>query len=123
MFYSCFYLLIELYEDKTSIDVCIRYNLNKNTYTDWILEICDDGSTDRTLEIIGEYQEQYPDKILLHRNEENQGVTVNFLEGAKRAQGEYVMFCDQDDVWLPEKIEKTLHFMKEQEKMEGENSE
>ena len=47
---------------------------------------------------------------------------MNFLEGAKRAQGEYVMFCDQDDVWLPEKIEKTLHFMKEQEKMEGENT-
>lgn len=94
----------------------------ENTYTDWILEICDDGSTDRTLEIIGEYQEKYPGKILLHQNEENQGVTVNFLEGAKRAQGEYVMFCDQDDVWLPEKIEKTLHFMKEQEKMEGEKT-
>lgn len=32
-------LLIELYEDKTSIDVCIRYNLNKNTYTDCMKKI------------------------------------------------------------------------------------
>ncbi|MBQ3600071.1 MAG: glycosyltransferase family 2 protein [Lachnospiraceae bacterium] len=93
-----------------------------NTYEDWTMEICDDGSTDRTLSIIERYQELYPNKIKFHPNEEQLGVTRNFLEGAMRANGEYVMFCDQDDVWLPEKIEKTLKFMKEREKLSGENT-
>ena len=93
-----------------------------NTYEDWTMEICDDGSTDRTLSIIERYQELYPNKIKFHPNEEQLGVTRNFLEGAMRANGEYVMFCDQDDVWLPEKIEKTLKFMKEREKLSCENT-
>lgn len=91
----------------------------KNTYTDWTLEICDDGSSDRTMDIAKEYQEAYPDKIRIHRNEQQLGVTLNFLEGAKRAQGDYIMFCDQDDVWLPEKIEKTLAHMKQREQAIG----
>ena len=86
-----------------------------NTFTDWTMEICDDGSSDRTLAIIAEYQEKYPGKFFLHKNEENLGVTTNFLEGAKRAVGDYIMFCDQDDVWLPDKIEKTLKKLKERE--------
>ena len=93
-----------------------------NTYEDWTMEICDDGSTDRTLSIIERYQELYPNKIKFHPNEEKLGVTRNFLEGAMRANGEYVMFCDQDDVWLPEKIEKTLKFMKEREKLSVKNT-
>lgn len=93
-----------------------------NTYDGWTMEICDDGSTDRTLSIIEHYQELYPNKIKFHPNEEQLGVTRNFLEGAMRAEGEYVMFCDQDDVWLPEKIEKTLKFMKERERLSGENT-
>ncbi len=87
----------------------------KNTYTDWHLEICDDGSTDRTLEIATAWQERYPDKISITVNQENVGVTNNFLEGAKRAKGDYIMFCDQDDVWFPNKIADTLHFMQEKE--------
>lgn len=93
----------------------------QNTYTDWEIEICDDGSIDQTLQIAAKYQEQYPDKIRIHQNIEQLGVTRNFLEGAKRAKGDYIMFCDQDDVWLPEKIEKTLAFLKTREKAAGVN--
>ena len=92
-----------------------------NTYTNWTIDICDDGSTDNTLEIAQEYQKQYPDKIRIFKNLEQLGVTRNFLEGAKRATGDYIMFCDQDDVWLPEKIEKTLVFFKKREQAVGEN--
>lgn len=94
-------------------------SLFKNTYTNWILEVSDDGSTDKTLSILQKYQEKYPDKILISKNYEQLGSTRNFLEGAVRAKGNYVMFCDQDDVWLPEKIETTLAFMKEREKIAG----
>lgn len=91
----------------------------ENTYKDWTVEICDDGSTDGTLEIVASYQEKYPGKFTLHKNENNLGVTANFLEGAKRAKGDYIMFCDQDDVWLPNKIERTLAKIKEREKQLG----
>lgn len=94
-------------------------SLFKNTYTNWILEVSDDGSTDKTLSILQKYQEKYPDKIMISKNYEQLGSTRNFLEGAVRAKGNYVMFCDQDDVWLPEKIETTLAFMKEREKIAG----
>lgn len=94
----------------------------KNTFTDWTLEIYDDGSTDRTLEILEEYQNQYPDKIVVYRNYDNLGVTLNFLEGVRRASGEYIMFCDQDDVWLPDKIEKTLQRLKEREAERGKST-
>ena len=94
-------------------------SLLQNTITNWKLQICDDGSTDRTIDIARAYVEQYPDKISLVQNREQLGVTLNFLSGAKRAEGDYIMFCDQDDVWLPDKIEKTLQKMKEQEKQSG----
>ena len=94
-------------------------SLLQNTITNWKLQICDDGSTDRTIDIARAYVEQYPDKISLVQNREQLGVTLNFLSGAKRAEGDYIMCCDQDDVWLPDKIEKTLQKMKEQEKQSG----
>ncbi|MBQ1392038.1 MAG: glycosyltransferase family 2 protein [Lachnospiraceae bacterium] len=94
----------------------------KNTYKDWTVEICDDGSTDGTLEIVASYQKQYPGKFQLYKNEVNRGVTVNFLEGAKRAKGEYIMFCDQDDVWMENKIETTLAGMQAKEKEFGKDT-
>lgn len=90
-----------------------------NTYQFWNVEICDDGSTDNTIEIAEEYVKKYPNKITLHKNHENLGITMNFLEGAKRAKGNYIMFCDQDDVWLPHKIERTLNRMQEEEQRAG----
>lgn len=93
----------------------------ENTFTDWTLYICDDGSTDRTLDIIETYQSRYPDKIIAHQNSVNMGVTLNFLDGVTRTDGKYIMFCDQDDVWMPHKIERTLEAMKEKEQEIGEN--
>lgn len=91
-----------------------------NTYSDWKLEICDDGSLDGTISIIKEYVEKYPNRIFFHENDKNLGVVQNFLEGAKRAEGNYIMFADQDDVWLPEKISHTLEKMKEIEQEDTE---
>ena len=91
----------------------------QNTYTHWTLEVCDDGSTDETLAIVTEYQKQYPEKIFLHQNQTQLGVTKNFLQGVLRSKGQYVMYCDQDDVWLPEKIETTLKHLKQREQLHG----
>lgn len=90
-----------------------------NTYSNWTLEICDDGSADKTVSIGKEYEERFPDRIKVHQNSKNLGVVLNFLEGARRADGDYVMFCDQDDVWLKDKIDKTLKFMLNTEEEHG----
>lgn len=86
-----------------------------NTYQNWTLEVCDDGSSDETIAIVNEYITKYPGRISLHRNKKNLGVVRNFLEGVSRATGDYIMFADQDDVWLPDKISCTLEKMKETE--------
>jgi len=91
----------------------------KNTWENWHLYVCDDGSTDRTEEIVKDYEQKYPDKIFWKPNEKNKGAAINFLDAARKAAGDYVMFCDQDDYWLPNKIEDTLQCMKHVEEAEG----
>lgn len=115
---SCVRIVLATYNGQKFIREQIESILS-NTWEEWTLEICDDGSTDRTIEIVEEYTKKYKDKIFLHQNEENLGVTRNFLEGAKRATADYIMFCDQDDVWLPHKIECTLTKIKEIEERAG----
>lgn len=91
------------------------------SYQNFVLHIHDDGSTDRTKEILEEYQKQYPNRMKLHFHEKNQGIIKNFLMGIKQTTADYVMLCDQDDVWLPKKIERTLAYMKYCEKKKGED--
>ena len=85
-----------------------------NTFTDFEIHICADGSTDGTLEIAREYVEKYS-QITLWENQENQGYTKNFLQAVKRETASYFMFCDQDDIWMPDKIEQTYRAIKEAE--------
>ncbi|QHQ62792.1 glycosyltransferase [Anaerocolumna sedimenticola] len=119
----------------------------KNTYKNWKLWIFDDGSADDTKGIIEEYVRRQPDKIMFQQNNRNKGVTLNFLEGVqyaadfnRRLQEEagrleeadgddsepvpvmdYYMFCDQDDVWMTDKIDKTMIQMKKVEKKYGQD--
>ncbi len=68
------------------------------------LVICDDGSTDTTLEIVREFAAHQKFPVHVHLNEANKGYRRNFLDGFSMCSGDYVALCDQDDVWLPEKI-------------------
>lgn len=87
----------------------------KNTYQHIKLHIFDDGSSDSTFTIAKDYARRYPEKVHVFQNNENKGVIRNFLEAAASLEADYYMYCDQDDIWLPEKIQKTLQFMKSQE--------
>lgn len=88
-------------------------------FGDFEIFIYDDGSKDNTIGIISELEQQHPGRIHLHQNETNLGVTRNFLQAVARAEADYIMLCDQDDVWKPNKIEKTLNRMKALEKRMG----
>lgn len=91
----------------------------KNTYTEWKLWLWDDGSKDKTVSILKEYEEKYPERITVCENRKNLGVVLNFLHGAKSCDTDYIMFCDQDDVWMKDKIDRTLKMMKKTEEKEG----
>lgn len=82
----------------------------EQTYTNWVLLIRDDGSTDNTVNIINEYVSQYEKKIKLFINTEPTGsAKANFLKLVHDSDSQYVMFCDQDDLWDREKITISLN--------------
>jgi glycosyltransferase involved in cell wall biosynthesis len=66
--------------------------------------VCDDGSTDRTLAILEAFAASASFPVRIIRNEVNLGSTRNFEKAAMLCMGEAIAFCDQDDVWLPEKL-------------------
>ena len=90
------------------------------TETDWKLVVRDDCSTDSTVGIVRRYREKYPEKITAFVSEKNSGSAKNnFFSLLRHADGDYCMFSDDDDVWLPDKIRVTLLKMKELEKTFG----
>lgn len=92
-------------------------SLLAQTFQEFRLLIRDDGSSDRTPEIIAEYERQYPGKIqVIHDEAVCKNPTKNFFQLMKYAEADYVMFCDQDDYWLPYKIQIELDCMKKAER-------
>jgi glycosyltransferase involved in cell wall biosynthesis len=80
-------------------------SLAKQTLLPKELVVCDDGSNDRTLEIVEQFSTTAPFPVHIHRNEKRLGFADNFLQAASLCKGNLIAFCDQDDVWLPEKLE------------------
>jgi glycosyltransferase involved in cell wall biosynthesis len=75
------------------------------THLPYELVVCDDGSTDETLELIAEFAMTALFPVRVYRNEENLGYARNFLKAARLCEGHWISFCDQDDVWLPNKLD------------------
>ena len=72
------------------------------------LLVFDDGSTDETQQLVAKFAEQVPFEVRWYRQEERLGPAANFIAGAQRARGEWIAFCDQDDVWFPDKLCRSL---------------
>ena len=81
----------------------------KQSHNNWLLLIRDDGSKDKTMDIINGYCKKYPDKINLVKDlDRNIGVVKNFSRLINYSKSNYIMFSDQDDIWLPDKIKLCL---------------
>lgn len=76
--------------------------------------IHDDGSKDRTIEILENFCIQYPQKFVMVEGESTGGAKANFMYLMEQVQADYYMFCDQDDMWLPEKVELSYNLIKKQ---------
>lgn len=85
-------------------------SLQAQTHQNWVLIASDDGSADRTLEILQQYQAKWPDGKLIIKEGPKRGFCVNFLSMAcdPAIKADYYAFCDQDDVWLATKLAVAL---------------
>lgn len=76
------------------------------TLSDWELILCDDGSGDNTFTVAERYQKDYPDQIILLRNEKNLGLNATLNQCLQYAQGSYIARMDGDDLCEPDRFEK-----------------
>lgn len=78
----------------------------------WHLTVSDDGSSDGTSRIIDEYVRAYPQQISRYHAPRRFGnARDHFFHLMQQCSAEYMFFCDQDDVWYPDKVKKTLNAM------------
>lgn len=87
-------------------------SIKAQTYENWEVVIVDDCSKDNTKEIVDAYIAADP-RIKYHCLEVNSGAAVARTKAMELAEGEYMAFCDSDDLWMPDKLERQLAFMKE----------
>ena len=85
-------------------------SLVAQTHQNWVLYVNDDGSSDNTLEILNHYQAQWPVGKLIIKEGPACGFCANFLSMAcdPNIRADYYAFCDQDDVWLANKLEMAV---------------
>lgn len=100
-------ILLATYNGEKYLNEQIDSIINQ-TYKNWKLLIRDDGSEDRTLEILKEYEKRDERISILRDNKGNLGFVKNFEELLKNSSEEFIMFSDQDDYWLENKIEKYI---------------
>ena len=107
-------VIIPLYNKRESIARAIA-SIEAQSVTPREIIVIDDGSTDGTTDIINRYASENPDKISVASGTPTGSACGNFSALFDLADDDYIMFCDQDDIWLPEKIEKTLAAMQKAE--------
>lgn len=86
-------------------------SLERQTHQNWNLIISDDGSTDQTLSVIKQKVKNWPAGKVEIRQGPRKGFCKNFLSLAcdQNIKADYYAFCDQDDIWLPGKLEKAIN--------------
>lgn len=80
------------------------------TYQNWELIIVDDCSTDRTREVIASFRDE---RIICLKNGNNAGAASSRNYALRKAKGKWIAFLDSDDLWMPNKLEKQISFMKD----------
>lgn len=103
-------VLMGIYNCEATLAEAIE-SILAQTYSNWELILCDDGSNDKTVEVAERYREQFPDKIVLIKNKKNLGLNKTLNRCLKKATGDYIARMDGDDISLPERFEKEVEFL------------
>jgi glycosyltransferase involved in cell wall biosynthesis len=99
------------YNGKKFLEQQIDSILNQS-YKNIELIIVDDNSTDNTIDIINRYI-KYDNRIRLYKNSKNIGFIKNFEKAISLCTGEYICLCDQDDIWLKDKVKILVENIKD----------
>lgn len=83
------------------------------------LVICDDCSTDSTPEIVAEFARTASFPVRFVRNPQNLGSTKNFEQAIALCRGDLIALCDQDDIWMPEKLARQAEMMEQNPELGG----
>ena len=89
-------VIMGIYNCGDTLSEAIECIVNQ-TFADWELIMCDDGSSDDTYEIATSYKEKYPEKIIVLQNEKNRGLNYTLNKCLKQAKGKYIARMDGDD--------------------------
>lgn len=103
-------ILMAIYNCEATLPEAIDSVLSQ-TYEDWKLILCDDGSVDNTFAIAKTYRDKYPDKIVLIKNDRNHGLNYTLNRCLEYADTEYVARMDGDDISLPQRFEQEIEFL------------
>lgn len=102
-------IIMGAYNCEAFIAECIE-SVSAQTYSNWEFIICDDCSTDNTLNILKEYESKDSRIVVLH-NEKNSRLAASLNNCLKVAKGEYIARMDADDKCLPDRLQKQVEFL------------
>ncbi len=105
-------VIMGLYNCSETLPKAIESILHQS-YTNWELIMCDDGSNDNTFAVASAYAEQYPGKIFVIRHQQNEHLSASLNDCLKKATGYYVARMDADDVSDPMRFETQVSFLKQ----------
>lgn len=102
-------LAIAVYNGEAFLSAQLESVLRQTRPVDEVI-ICDDGSTDETPQLVRAFihDNGLEDSWFYHINNTNKGAAVNFVDCALMTTGDVIFYCDQDDVWYADKIERML---------------
>ena len=104
-------IIIPVYNSSKYIEETIK-SINSQTYKNYEAIFIDDCSTDNSVEIIEKYRNINKNMILI-KIEKHIGVSRTRNIGIKKAKGRYLTFLDSDDIWVRDKLEKQIKYIKE----------
>lgn len=108
-------ILLATYNGAAHLDELMR-SLLSQTYTDFVIMVRDDCSTDRTPEILARWSAAEPRRVVVVEDDRgNLRSRANFSRLMELCDTPYFAFCDQDDVWLPNKLEVSVRQIKQLE--------
>lgn len=91
----------------------LRSFVNQTRLPDELI-VCDDRSSDNTMDILCQFAKTAPFPVTVIQNEESLGVVKNFEKSAYLCKGDIIFFSDQDDIWKPEKIYRFMEIFEQQ---------
>lgn len=102
-------VIVPVYNSERTVENCISSILNQS-YENLEVLVIDDASTDSSLQVVKRFQ--HHSNLKVSRLDRNQGVAVARNLGIRMSKGRYLAFCDSDDYWHKDKIEKQLSHMR-----------